>query len=83
MTDGELKELINKMKLCALCRDSDEYPYDLVNAKLHLTFGSHQTLNKNWSPVKGHPLYDLHVSQCKLLGLAKAPPKKPDENFSR
>ncbi len=55
-----MKEKINKMKLCLLCRDSDEYPYTELNAELHEKFNLHFTLGKTWAPLKGHKDYDTH-----------------------
>lgn len=71
------EELINKMKLCLLCRDSEDEPYTLSDAIHHYERGMHFTAkpeyktHKSWAPMKGHKDYDLHVRYVKLLGLKK------------
>lgn len=57
------------MKMCLLCRSSDEWKYDETAARLHQRTGLHATLGKHWTPMKGHPQYELHAQMCELLGL--------------
>jgi len=63
------EELINEMKMCLFCRDSFEYPFEEINAKLHKNYGMHQTYGSCWQPARGHKDYDEHLRWCKLLEL--------------
>lgn len=64
-------ERINRMKMCTLCLDSPEYPYQEIDAILHERSGTHHTVRNgtiyHWQPVKGHPLFEQHKRALALL----------------
>ena len=55
-----------KCKLCLLCLESPEFPYDDNG---HGKSQTHHTLSKNWAPTKGHKDYELHLRMVELLNL--------------
>jgi len=61
------EEAINRMRLCTICRDNDEWPYTAIAAQLHDRDGLHSTFGNAWAPMKGHAMYEQHMRQRELL----------------
>ncbi len=59
-TPNTLEERMNKLKMCLLCRHSEEWPLTEMDVNLHEKFGLHSTFGYHWAPLKGHPQYELH-----------------------
>ncbi len=77
MTDEELKEGINEMKMCLLCGfipDGEMKSTDVAThkrgmhqrGKIHPTYGF---ISDTWAPLKKHKDYELHVRYAKLFNL--------------
>ena len=71
MNKQELEKGIQEMKMCPIC-DFDEKSDSFIKLQevrinLHRRNGTHLTKNLAWSPLKGHPLYNLHIEWSKKL----------------
>ena len=59
-----MSEEVNKMKMCFLCKQSEEHPYP--SEKAH-SFEQHFVLGMHWKPTKGHPQFETHNRMMSLF----------------